>query len=140
MGQSVGDYKVAEGEPALARTMFADADHADITGNGQFDLQKLAAVLRTSPEEVAMATGLDEDALQNRTKIQSERVQCRLREMIEVLNRVEQGAGSPLMAYAWYRSVPLPGFDGRTAMQLVQEGDAEQVLDYLDAVDAGIHA
>ncbi len=45
-----------------------------------------------------------------------------------------------LMAYAWYRSEPLPGFDGRTAMQLVQEGKAQQVLEYIDAVDAGVFA
>lgn len=47
---------------------------------------------------------------------------------------------SELMAYAWYRSEPLPGFDGRTAMQLVQEGKAQQVLEYIDAVDAGVFA
>jgi hypothetical protein len=44
------------------------------------------------------------------------------------------------MAYAWYRSEPLAGFDNRTAMQLVQEGRAQQVLDYIDAVDAGLYA
>jgi len=32
------------------------------------------------------------------------------------------------------------GFDGRTAMQLVQEGKAQQVLEYIDAVDAGVFA
>ena len=44
------------------------------------------------------------------------------------------------MAYAWYRSEPLSGFDGRTAMQLVREGRAQQVLDYIDAADAGVFA
>ena len=64
----------------------------------------------------------------------------RLRELVEVLNKVEPRFGSELMAYAWYRSEPLPGFDGRTAMQLVQEGKAQQVLEYIDAVDAGVFA
>ena len=63
-----------------------------------------------------------------------------LRELVEVLNKVEPRFGSELMAYAWYRSEPLPGFDGRTAMQLVQEGKAQQVLEYIDAVDAGVFA
>lgn len=40
-------------------------------------------------------------------------------------------------AYAWYRFEPLPGFDGLTAMQLVQAGKAHQVIDYISAVDAG---
>ena len=60
--------------------------------------------------------------------------------MVEVLNKVEPRFGSALMAYAWYRSEPLAGFDGRTAMQLVQQGQAQQVLDYIDAVDAGVYA
>lgn len=40
-------------------------------------------------------------------------------------------------AYEWYRFEPLPGFDGLTAMQLVQAGKARQVIDYISAVDAG---
>ena len=44
------------------------------------------------------------------------------------------------MAYAWYRSEPLPGFSGQTAMQLVRSGRADEVLEYIDAVDAGVYA
>ena len=60
--------------------------------------------------------------------------------MVEVLNKVEPRFGSALIAYAWYRSEPLAGFDGQTAMQLVQDGRASDVLDYVDAVDAGVFA
>ncbi|MDE0211512.1 MAG: MbcA/ParS/Xre antitoxin family protein [Boseongicola sp.] len=87
-----------------------------------------------------MTVGLGKDALQRRRRIQSSKTQRRLRELIEVLNKVEPRFGSELMAYAWYRSQPLPGFDGRTAMQLVREGKSQQVLDYIDAVDAGVYA
>ncbi|AAV97277.1 hypothetical protein SPOA0141 (plasmid) [Ruegeria pomeroyi DSS-3] len=107
---------------------------------GQFEPRKIAAALRTSAEEVAMTVGLGKDALQRRARINSDKTQRRLRELVEVLNKVEPRFGSELMAYAWYRSEPLPGFDGRTAMQLVQEGKVQQVLDYVDAVDAGVFA
>lgn len=107
---------------------------------GQFEPSKIAAALRTSAEEVAMTVGLGKDALQRRTRINSDKTQRRLRELVEILNKVEPRFGSELMAYAWYRSEPLPGFDGRTAMQLVQEGKAQQVLEYIDAVDAGVFA
>lgn len=107
---------------------------------GQFEPSKIAAALRTSAEEVAMTVGLGKDALQRRSRIGSDKTQRRLRELVEVLNKVEPRFGSELMAYAWYRSEPLPGFDGRTAMQLVQEGKAQQVLEYIDAVDAGVFA
>ena len=105
---------------------------------GQFEPKMIAAVLRTSAEEIALTVGLGKDALQRRKRISSVKTQRRLRELIEVLNKVEPRFGSELMAYAWYRSEPLPGFDGRTAMQLVQDGKAQQVLAYIDAVDAGV--
>lgn len=107
---------------------------------GLFEPKKIASVLRTSSEEVAMTVGLGKDALQRRARIQSDKTQRRLRELVEVLNKVQPRFGSELMAYAWYRSEPLAGFDGRTAMQLVQEGKAQQVLEYIDAVDAGVYA
>ncbi|KUP90845.1 MbcA/ParS/Xre antitoxin family protein [Tritonibacter horizontis] len=113
---------------------------ANFAEGGQFEPRKIAAVLRTSAEEVALTVGLNKDALQRRVRIQSDKTQRRLRELVEVLNKVEPRFGSELMAYAWYRSEPLPGFDGRTAMQLVQEGKAQQVLEYIDAVDAGLFA
>lgn len=113
---------------------------ANFADGGQFEPRKIAAALRTSAEEVAMTVGLGKDALQRRTRINSDKTQRRLRELVEVLTKVEPRFGSELMAYAWYRSEPLPGFDGRTAMQLVQEGKAQEVLEYIDAVDAGIFA
>ena len=67
-----------------------------------------------------MTVGLGKDALQRRARIESDRMQRRLRELVEVLNKAQPRFGLELMAYAWYRSEPLPGFDSRTAMQLVQ--------------------
>ena len=32
------------------------------------------------------------------------------------------------------------GFGGLTSMQLVQRGQAAEVMDYIDAVDSGLHA
>lgn len=107
---------------------------------GLFEPRKIATLLRTSSEEVAQTVGLGKDALQRRVRIQSDKTQRRLRELVEVLNKVHPRFGSELLAYAWYRSEPLAGFDGRTAMQLVQDGKAQQVLDYIDAVDAGVYA
>ncbi len=108
--------------------------------HGLFEPRKIAHVLRTTSEEVALTVGLGKDALQRRARIQSDRTQRRLRELVEVLNKVTPRFGSELMAYAWFRSEPLPGFDGQTAMQLVQAGKAQQVLEYIDAVDAGVYA
>ncbi len=108
--------------------------------NGLFAPRKIAEAFRTTSEEVARTAGLGRDAVQRKDRIRSDKTQRRLREMVEVINKVEPRFGSQLMAYAWYRSEPLPGFSGQTAMQLVRSGRADDVLDYVDAVDAGVHS
>lgn len=108
--------------------------------NGLFAPKKLAELLLTTVEELARSLGLGKDAIQRKDRIRSDRTQRRMRQMIEILNKVEPRFGSPLAAYAWYRSEPLPGFDGRTAMQLVHEDKADAVLQFIDAVDAGVYA
>lgn len=108
--------------------------------DGLFAPRMIAETLRTSSEDVARSVGLGRDAVQRKDRIRSDKTQRRLREMVEVLNKVEPRFGSELLAYAWYRSEPLPGFSGWTAMQLVKDGRANDVLDYIDAVDAGVHA
>jgi len=113
------------------------AQYAD---DGLFSPRKIAAALRTTSEEIARTAGLGKDAIQRKDRISSDKTQRRLREMTEIVNKVEPRFGSALMAYAWYRSEPLPGFSGMTAMQLVRDGRADEVLDYIDAVDSGVHA
>jgi uncharacterized protein (DUF2384 family) len=107
---------------------------------GFFAPAKIADVLMTTRDEIARTAGLGKDAVQRKDRITSQKTQKRLREMIEIINKIEPRFGSDLMAYAWYRSEPLPGFSGQSAMQLVRAGRAADVLDYIDAVDAGVYA
>jgi hypothetical protein len=106
--------------------------------NGLFAPKKIAEALRTTSEEMAQTAGLGKDALQRSERIKSPKTQRRLREIIEILNKVEPRFGSALIAYAWFRSEPLSGFSGFTAMQLVRAGRADDVMSYIDAVDAGV--
>lgn len=98
------------------------------TNQGQFSPKKIAAILGTTTDELAQSLGLSKDAILREGCIASDRSQRRMREMVEVLNKVEPGFGSALLAYAWYRSQPLPDFFGQTAMQLVHENRAHDVL------------
>jgi hypothetical protein len=107
---------------------------------GLFTPRRIAQRLRTTSDDLARSAGLGKDAVQRKDRIASGETQRRLRELVEVIDKVEPRLGSALMAYAWYRSAPLPGFSGQTAMQLVRSGRAGDVLDYVDAVDAGVHA
>ena len=110
---------------------------ASSVASGSFSPDRIAALLRTTKEEIAATAGLSRDAVARRARAGSRATQTRLRELVEILYRVEPWAGSALAAYAWYRSQPLPGFAGRTAEMLVREGHAAAVRAYLDEVALG---
>ncbi|WP_118135644.1 antitoxin Xre/MbcA/ParS toxin-binding domain-containing protein [Oceanicella sp. SM1341] len=105
-----------------------------------FSPARIATALRTTRTEIASTLGLGQDAFSRASRIAARKTQTRLREMVEILNRVEPMAGSQLAAYAWFRSEPLPGFGGMTPDQLVREGRADQVHAWLDRVMAGGYA
>lgn len=100
----------------------------------------IANTLRTTKSDIAETLGLKKDALSRETRIRARKTQTRLREMLEILNRAEAETGSPIGAYAWFRSEPLAGFGGMTPGQLVRDGRANHVRAYLDRVMAGGHA
>ena len=100
----------------------------------------IAAELRTTKAEIAGTLGLGRDALSRASRIRARKTQVRLRQMVEILNRVEAETGSLLAAYAWFRAEPLPGFGGATADLLVRDGRADYVHAYLDRVAAGGYA
>jgi hypothetical protein len=106
----------------------------------EFSPARIAGALRTTKSEIAATLGLGRDAFSRASRISARKTQTRLREMLEILNRVEAQAGSEIAAYAWFRSEPLPGFGGMTPDQLVRDGRADQVHAYLDRVMAGGYA
>lgn len=54
-----------------------------------------------------------------------------------IIARVADAEWSSGNAVLWYATEPLPGFGGRTAQQLVDEGRGEAVWRYLDEMDLG---
>lgn len=108
--------------------------------NGAFSPVLIAEALRTTKTEVAGTLGLGQDAFSRASRITARKTQTRLREMVEILTRAEAVVGSPLGAYAWFRSEPLQGFGGTTPDQLVRDGRADFVHRYLDRVMAGGYA
>jgi hypothetical protein len=107
---------------------------------GVLETDRLAALIRVSKTELAALAGLSRDAVSKTARATSPATQARLREVVEILNRVQGWAGSPVQALAWYRSQPLPGFGDLTAEELVKEGRAAAVKRYLNAIAAGGYA
>ena len=112
----------------------------DLSENQVVSPTLVAAALRTTKLEIAVTLGLGRDAFARASRIRASETQVRLRQMLEILNRVEAESGSPLAAYAWFRAEPLPGFGGATPVRLLREGRAEDVHAYLDRIMAGGYA
>lgn len=59
---------------------------------------------------------------------------------MQIIGRLTPRFTAPALAWTWYRAEVLPGFGGLTAKQLVEAGRGSEVLEYIDALDAGIHS
>jgi hypothetical protein len=110
------------------------------TPDGLIAADRLTAKLHITKAELASASGLSRDAVSKSARIETRATQARMRDMVEIINRVGPWAGSVGQAFAWYRSQSLPAFGDRTAEDLVKEGRAEAVKDYLSRIAAGGHA
>ena len=66
--------------------------------------------------------------------------QARLRDTVEIIHRAARWTGSVGHAFAWFRAQPLPSFGDKTAENLVKEGRAQAVKDYLSRIAEGSFA
>jgi hypothetical protein len=107
---------------------------------GLVAVDRLTAVLRVTRGELAQSLGLSRDSVAKLADAGTPATQARLRDMVEILSRVRPWAGSPLQAFAWYRSQPIPSFGDQTAEALVKEGRGEDVKRYLDRIEVGGYA
>lgn len=105
--------------------------------SGVINVGRLAEALFITRDQLAVTAGLATTTLRKADRSRTARPQARLREMLEILARIEGWAGGQAQALAWYRSQPIPAFDGRTAEALVQDGHAASVRSYLDHLALG---
>ena len=107
------------------------------TKTGHVDVTRLADAFCMSKAQLAETMGLPLATLIKTDRAQSAKAQSRMTEMLEIITRIKDWAGSETQAMAWYRSQPIPALDGRTAEALVKTGDAAAVRDYLDHMALG---
>ena len=104
---------------------------------GAIDVARVVNGLFISRDQLAKTAGLPTSTLSKLDRSRAARPQARLREMLEILARIEDWAGGEAQALAWYRSQPIPALNGRTAEALVQGGEAASVRSYLDHLALG---
>jgi hypothetical protein len=108
--------------------------------DGTIRPERLSEHLRINKLQLATALGLSKDAVTKQDRLHAPKTQARLRDVTEILNRVQGWAGSKEAAFAWYRSTPLPSFGDMTAEDLVKQGRAEAVKRYISRIAAGGYA
>ncbi|MHA1537515.1 MAG: antitoxin Xre/MbcA/ParS toxin-binding domain-containing protein [Alphaproteobacteria bacterium] len=111
-----------------------------MTSDGQIAADRLTDKLRITKAELARAFGLSRDAVSKTSRVVTRPTQTRLRDVVEIINRIQALAGSVPQAFVWYRSQPLPSFGDRTAEDLVKEGRADAVKKYLSRIAVGGYA
>ncbi len=99
-----------------------------------------------SPKKFGDLLSVDVQTLANQAHVhrntisrapESESVQIFLRQALRVLRAAHDVCGDLGRAVSWYRNEPLPPFGYKTAEQLVSEGRTEDVLRYVESLDAG---
>lgn len=111
-----------------------------IADDGLVVAATLAKALHITQTDLAAATGLSQDAVSKRARLKSRATQARLKDTVEIINRVAQWSGGIGRAFAWFRSQPLPSFGDKTAEDLVKEGRADAVKAYLSRIADGGYA
>lgn len=111
-----------------------------IDDRGSVKVDEAAEALHMSKAQLADTAGLAREVFQKASRRDSPKAQTRVREMLEIIARVQSWAGGPAQAMAWYRAEPIPAFGGRTAEALVKSGQATAVRDYLDHLATGGYA
>jgi hypothetical protein len=111
-----------------------------ITVDGFVTASVLSKVLHITQTDLAEVTGLSIESVSKSARLKSRATQARLRDTVEIINRVDKWSGSAGCAFAWFRSQPLPSFGDKTAENLVKEGRADAVKAYLSRIADGGYA
>lgn len=107
-------------------------------GQPYLSARRVSEKLGITLSELAMLIGVARTTLTAKTG--ARRVDSALSPLVRIIAMAAEMAGDDGRAAIWFKHQPLPGWGGKTALDLVHEGKAEKVLDYLESVRAGVYA
>jgi uncharacterized protein (DUF2384 family) len=99
-----------------------------------------------SPRMFCLALGMDVQTLASRAHVHrvtvnraqgAEKLQTYLRDAVRVMGAAADINGNFQDAAFWFRNEPISAFNFRTPEQLVSEGRAEDLLNYVQSLHAG---
>ena len=115
-----------------AASQFGDSDTPYLSP------QRISERLGVTLTELAKLAGVSRNTLTG--KASARRVDAALSPLVRILASASEMSGDERRAAIWFKHQPIPGWGGKTAQDLVRQGDAEKVLEYLEAVRSGVYA
>jgi uncharacterized protein (DUF2384 family) len=123
----------AHNEKGSTLTLLADIRERDFVSP-----QRMSRRLRLPLTDLAKLAHLHRNELAQRPE--SPLVQKSLEPVVRILAAAEQLTGDPDRAIVWFRHQPIAGHDGRTALELVEAGEADAVVAHLEDLRDGAYA
>ena len=108
-----------------------------VDDEGYISPKAVARKFHTTIKEIAKTIHVSETSLNQGKHIHSDLIQHRLTDMIDIIHRASKLGNTPLQAFEWYHSIPLPSFEDCTAAELVKNGRADAVRIYIDRIAVG---
>jgi hypothetical protein len=106
-------------------------------GSSQLSPTGVADMLGMPYQDLAAVAGVHRNTF--RTHPESPRVQSTLREMVRVLSAANAVQPDFEKALFMIKNEPIPAFRHKTLMQLVEQGRADDAIDYLASISAGFN-
>lgn len=100
--------------------------------------QRISRRLRLPLADIAKLAHVHRNTLAQRPD--SPIVQKSLEPVVRILAAAEQLTGDADRAIVWFRHQPIAGYNGQTALELVEAGHADAVMAHLEDLRNGIYA
>lgn len=104
-------------------------------GTSHLSVTSISDALGLELQELAALAGVHLNAL--RTHPENPRLQMALRDLMRVLSAAATVQPDTGRAFFIVKNEPIPAFDHKTLLQLVQEGRPDDAVGYLESISSG---
>lgn len=108
-----------------------------VEDGSRLSARRVAEALGVTLSELAGLIGVSRNTL---AAASARKADAALSPVVRILAMAGEMAGGEGRAAVWFKHQPLPGWAGKTALDLVREGKSGKVLEYLEAVRSGVYA
>ena len=113
--------------------MFTEWDSLSCTSNACF-----ATRLGITQTELAKLTGVDRHSFYRKSGLR--KLDEAVRPLMRSPNFASEMTGSDERAALWFKHLPIPGWAGKSAFDLVSERKSDRILAYLLSVQSGVYS